>query len=173
MALYVCSDLHFNHGNIIKYCNRPYKHVDEMNKSLLDNWNGVVRNEDSVYYLGDFGLGSAEMLYHTFFKNLRGQIHFLRGNHDSEFFNYLTKNIKHPYILPEIFNLSYNKHKFVFSHFPLQSWNGQTKGSIHCFGHIHNKDFPHIKNRYNVCMEAIGYVPISLENIISRSEKDK
>ena len=48
--IFFTSDTHFGHANIIKYAHRPYAEVDEMNKTLIDNWNSVVSNEDLGYF---------------------------------------------------------------------------------------------------------------------------
>lgn len=40
--VFLISDTHFDHENIIKYCSRPFKSKDEMNKTIIDNWNSVV-----------------------------------------------------------------------------------------------------------------------------------
>ena len=47
------ADLHFGHKNIIRYDNRQFASVDEMDNTLIKNWNSVVSNDDTVYILGD------------------------------------------------------------------------------------------------------------------------
>ena len=55
--LFFTSDTHFNHTNILQYCNRPFKIVDQMNETIITNWNNVVEPDDIVFHLGDFCLG--------------------------------------------------------------------------------------------------------------------
>lgn len=63
MSIFITPDPHFNHGNIIKFCNRPFIDTKEMNKSLILSWNNLITDEDEVYILGDFSLGSSKMHY--------------------------------------------------------------------------------------------------------------
>ncbi len=55
--IYLISDLHLVHKNIIRYCNRPFSSVEEMNRTLIDDGNKVVKEDDFVYLVGDLGLG--------------------------------------------------------------------------------------------------------------------
>ena len=50
---YYISDLHFGHKNVLKFDNRPFDSVEEMNQTILDNWNNTIKNNDDVYLLGD------------------------------------------------------------------------------------------------------------------------
>ena len=77
--IYVTSDTHFNHKNIIEYCNRPYSSVEEMNKAIIDNWNSVVKDEDTVYVLGDFCLGGKEAIKELC-SQLKGHKILIKGN---------------------------------------------------------------------------------------------
>jgi len=54
MNQWFSADDHFGHGNIIKYCNRPFKDSNDMNSSLIRNWNQRVKPEDTVFHVGDF-----------------------------------------------------------------------------------------------------------------------
>ncbi len=81
MEIYVISDTHFNHKNIIDYCNRPFKDIDEMNNTIIYNWNRIVKKDDIVYHLGDFFLGSKFDLK-DIVDRLNGAIYLIRGNHD-------------------------------------------------------------------------------------------
>ena len=57
MTILMASDLHLNHWNIVKYCNRPFKSVGEMNDQIISNFNSVIQPEDTLYHLGDFCMG--------------------------------------------------------------------------------------------------------------------
>lgn len=81
MATWFTADLHFGHANIIGYCQRPFTDVDAMNRALVDNWNEVVAESDTVWIVGDFALGKpTETL--PFATELHGHKILLAGNHD-------------------------------------------------------------------------------------------
>jgi calcineurin-like phosphoesterase family protein len=52
--IFFTSDTHFYHTNIIKYCNRPFSSVEEMNQKLIENWNNTISEHDTIFHLGDF-----------------------------------------------------------------------------------------------------------------------
>ena len=81
MKIFVISDTHLNHTNIIKYCNRPFSSVEEMNKAIIDNWNNTVGPDDYVYMLGDFCLGGVETVKELC-SQLNGHKILIKGNHD-------------------------------------------------------------------------------------------
>ena len=83
--IWFSSDHHFFHNNIIKYCNRPFETVEEMNEALVKNWNSVVGPDDHVYHLGDFCFGNVEKWNWCLEPGrLNGHIHLILGNHDPE-----------------------------------------------------------------------------------------
>ena len=64
--IFITADLHLGHANIIRYCGRPYRDVNEMNEDLIRRWNSVVSDNDRVFFLGDFALGDIEKKYCSF-----------------------------------------------------------------------------------------------------------
>ena len=78
--IYFTSDTHFGHANILNFCKRPFKDVDEMNEELIKRWNEVISKEDTVFHLGDFAFGGAEIWNKTL-PRLNGHIVLILGNH--------------------------------------------------------------------------------------------
>ena len=83
---YVTSDLHLGHDNIIKYCNRPFQSVEDMDSTLINNWNTTISTSDDVLFLGDLAMADKEQTI-TYFNKLNGNIVFIRGNHDEKKLN--------------------------------------------------------------------------------------
>ena len=50
---YFISDLHLGHKNVLKFDNRPFINIEEHDKTIIDNWNSKVNDNDDVYVLGD------------------------------------------------------------------------------------------------------------------------
>jgi calcineurin-like phosphoesterase family protein len=145
---------HLGHLNIIKLANRPFSSVEEMDETLIDNWNKTVGKNDLVYHLGDFAYKGA---YEPseYLKRLNGNIVLLKGNHDPLLWG------KH-YI-----EFTINKRLFVLCHYPFEEWNGYFRGAIHIHCHTHKPELISAERRFNVTVEATEYKPISLEEIIS------
>ena len=79
--IYFISDTHFQHFRVIAYCNRPFGSLREMNETLIKNWQSIVKPEDTVYFLGDFGFMGVKK-GKEILSQLPGKIIALRGNHD-------------------------------------------------------------------------------------------
>ncbi len=173
--IYVTSDLHFGHKNIIRFENRPFESVEEMDDALINNWNKVVSNEDLVYILGDLSFyrpaNTMDIL-----RELNGKKILIIGNHDlfldfSEFDKSLFEEII-PYK-----EIKYKKKRIIMSHYPIAVWNGKHYGTIHLFGHIHSNiytDHPLEKiepNSYNVGVDMNHYKPVLLDDILELIHK--
>ncbi|MDD1701566.1 MAG: metallophosphoesterase, partial [Methanoregula sp.] len=170
--IFVISDLHLGHENIIRYCSRPFVHHDpaEMDAVLIRNWNACVRPGDRVIFLGDLLYGKPALPAEDYVKQLNGRITFVSGNHDNPGFSGSVPSCC----------MTFEDIPFLFIHDPADAPTGFSGWIIH--GHHHNNDlrqFPFIdyENRtVNVSAEVVGYVPVDLREICrlvqSRSEQN-
>ena len=157
MTVFLISDTHFNHKNIIKYCNRPFRSTQEMDSELIKNWNSVVKKTDTVFFLGDFSLGH-EVAY---FMKLNGHVFFIKGNHDQE---QVAGNQTYDNLI-----LPYGDEQFYLVHSPKDIPEEFDGWAI--TGHVHNNygEFinPDVMN-VNVSVEMIDYTPIPLAEIAKK-----
>jgi calcineurin-like phosphoesterase family protein len=157
--LFVISDTHFCHANIIKYCSRPFENADLMNRVLTDNWNSVVNKDDVVLHLGDItaGVGKLKDQYtQNILSKLNGKKIFVRGNHDN--------GIRCVGML-DTFNFYWYGVKIHCEHIPNTKF--QDLGDFHLHGHIH-QNIINLKNSFNCSVENINYTPIRLSEIIEK-----
>jgi calcineurin-like phosphoesterase family protein len=162
--IYFTSDTHYSHSNIIKFCNRPFKDVIEMNQCLVDNWNSVVTPKDIVYHLGDFSFGDSKTTDHII-KSLKGHITLILGNHDYKRVKGYTASL-----FDEVCHLKQIKvdsETIVMCHYPMLVWNKSHYGSIMLHGHQHGSGryIPGIK-RLDVGVDVHNFSPISIERVL-------
>ena len=81
MTLWLTSDLHFGHENIIRYCGRPFGDVEEMDAELVRRWNERVEPGDLVWVLGDVAMGPIHRSL-ALVSELAGDKLLVAGNHD-------------------------------------------------------------------------------------------
>ena len=163
------SDTHFNHANIIKYCNRPFASVEEMNEKLIENWNSVVGKDDLTWCLGDFCLGPDQKKHiPELVSKLNGRINLILGNHDHN-------SVKFYYDAG--FNRVYDRKVIIndfviLTHAPLMFLNDNTP-FFQVFGHVHCSElYPTFaKTGCCVCVERHDYKPISWKKIQAEYEK--
>ena len=81
--MFFMSDHHFGHKNIIKFCNRPFNDVEEMNEYMIAQHNSVVGPDDYCVFGGDISFAPASKAnYHL--SRMNGHKIFILGNHDFE-----------------------------------------------------------------------------------------
>lgn len=79
--MWMTADTHFGHANIIRYTNRPFGGVEQMDQALVDAWNDRVHLGDEVWHLGDVVMGRAEQTL-AIISRLHGRKLLIPGNHD-------------------------------------------------------------------------------------------
>jgi len=163
MSWFFTADTHFSHGNIIKYCKRPFldfvdqgicdlislgtiparefvvseQTVAEMDSCIIDSINSLVDKHDNLVIVGDFcfakGRSKVEKA-RSYRERINCQnVYLILGNHDNRD------------VLKPLFNAIYENYLFqidgqqIFaSHYPARSWNRAAYGSWMVYGHVHN-----------------------------------
>jgi calcineurin-like phosphoesterase family protein len=127
------ADFHFGHSNIIRYCNRPFRNVEEMDQTILERLNASVKANDSLYFLGDFCIGSkVRALEHR--KQIRcRKIFAVPGNHDKQI-RKLTEEFSW---LSNLAEISLHGQPIVICHHAMRVWNRSHHGAWHLYGHSH------------------------------------
>lgn len=173
MTIWASSDWHLGHANIIKYCDRPWKNVVDMNAGLIANHNKLVAPNDDVYLIGDLCMGRVKETIHLL-HHFNGRKHLVLGNHDyrlesnKEFArNFIWIRHYHELVVKSDDD---NKQKFVMSHYPMSSWNGSFHGSVMLHGHVHGSENSSDRRIYDVGVDANDYQPVSLNDIAKWAE---
>jgi calcineurin-like phosphoesterase family protein len=174
--IWFTADHHLGHSNIIKYTNRPFKDVDEMDNILIDNWNKEVKELDTVYHLGDVTMYNYEK-FCTYISRLRGNIKIVPGNHDywtdnwDRYNNFLEPKSSSGIgidVLPPLYTLKIGKKNpivIVLCHYPLAIWDRSHFNSYHLHGHSHGK-FKSVGKMYDVGVDSNNFKPVNLDEIL-------
>lgn len=160
--IWVISDTHFNHANILKYGrDKDFQSIQEMNEVMVERWNSVVKPTDKVYHLGDFAMGPRADIP-MFIRSLHGKKRLVVGNHDD------VKSLA-PYFQKVMMWRMFPDWGLLLTHVPVHPttlkegrFGDATVKNIH--GHIHANPSP--AGPYQcVCVEQIDYTPVNIEDL--------
>lgn len=141
------SDVHWGHKNVIKYSNRPFESVEDMNRQLIDNWNKTVKPTDYVFSLGDFAFGKIGFIIEVL-QQLNGNIFMITGNHDEE----ILKNrqmLLDMGLVKEIVpykEIRINNQFICLFHYGCRVWNKCHRDSFLLYGHSHGNLPPYSRS---------------------------
>jgi calcineurin-like phosphoesterase family protein len=130
--IWFTSDHHFGHTNVLGFepIARPFKTVEEMNVTMIDRWNSVVKQADTIYHLGDvvFGRKNLQLL-----RMLNGKKRLIMGNHDNyglyEYAKYFER----------IYGAKYWE-RCVLTHIPVHPSNLASRAMLNVHGHLHSSN---------------------------------
>lgn len=170
MTVWFCSDPHFDHANILRYCQRPFSDVREMNKAIIRNINDVVEDNDTLYVLGDLGFFHMNDLatLRRFTQALNGNKILIVGNHDRlpahEYEEAGFKSV----------HTSLTAEGYYMAHDP--AWSITQPNGTKCLcGHVHTL-FKKVGNIINVGVDVWDYGPVSkdtIDNMFKELEQKK
>ena len=178
--IFFTSDSHYGHENIIKFCDRPFKNIEEMDYKLIENWNKKVPQDGLVFHLGDFAWGGYE-----FWKKIRdqlnGEIILIKGNHDQKNMSTTAEQELFTHVTWQMF-IQVENRKLWLNHYPFLCYAGvyrePHKLIYQLYGHVHSgpnkkgQDIPRLVHtypmQYDVGVDNNNYEPISWEELNSK-----
>jgi calcineurin-like phosphoesterase family protein len=183
--LWFTADLHLGHGNIIKYCRRPFLDaagaerarqdprggwkvpadaVQRHDESLLEAINERVAADDVLWIVGDFSLAPTEVA-RGYRERIRcREVNLVRGNHDLASYDPLFSRVIDQGMVKHLGK------KIWLNHYPMRTWDKAYHGAWHLYGHVHGRlrdedaGNPRLL-AMDVGVDACGYRPVSFEEV--------
>jgi len=160
---------HFFHANMLKFKDddgnpvRPFKSLEEMHETMIENWNGVVKDEDYVYHLGDVTF-RYDGAFNQLMRRLKGKKRLIVGNHDKLWNPALQANFEKVF-----FWHGFREGNFTATHMP-QLLDALRDGAFNVHAHVHKRSRkdPHY---INTCVEVRNYTPVNYDTILEEIEK--
>lgn len=174
MQYWFTSDLHLGHANIIRYCQRPFKSLGEMNRTIIKRWNERVKLEDIVFHIGDFCFKNSNdargegvpIPSIEWEKKLNGKIIHIKGNHDG---NNSTKTIIQGMLIQHCGQRAYLVHK-------PEHYNPAYE--LNLVGHVHEKwEYKFMEDGHvlllNVGVDVNKFMPLTFQEILKKVRRIK
>lgn len=164
---WLISDTHFEHDNMVEYCNRPKDFNIRLFKNLIR-----IPYQDILIHLGDIGMGKDQFVHNKYIKPLSCKKWLVLGNHDHKS-NLWYLNNGWEVVCKRLFFEAFGK-KILFSHKPVKD---DDYYDINIHGHFHNSQLHQqepellaIKNDKQILFapEYSRYQPVSLEKFINK-----
>lgn len=165
--IYYIGDTHFGDKRVMELADRPYSSIQEMDNDIVRKWNLRVRENDTVYVLGDFAFDdiSAQVI-----DKLCGRKILIIGNHDEVF---SAETLRKFVCVKTIETISDCNRSVCLCHYPLLSYKNSVYGGYHVFGHIHNNKNDkayylqsQLSNSFNCSADVVGFTPRTLNELI-------
>lgn len=167
--IYLTGDTHFNHFAITRHCGRPFKTIEEMNGTLIEEINSTVGKNDTLFHLGDFGWKASDYGKLRMRINVR-ELHVVKGNHDAPSLR------NHVSSLELMVFATFNGQPYHMCHYPFSSWSAQHHGCICLHAHSHGRA-PAMPRRFDVGVDVAyrifgHYRPFSLSEVLDLIDFD-
>ncbi len=158
MIFYI-ADMHFGHENVLRFDDRPFSEIGQMDETLVQNWNARVTDDDTVYVLGDAFWKNEENSV-KILPQLNGHKHLIQGNHDR------VKGKLRLYweSIAQYAEINDENRLVILSHYPMLFYKSQHHGAAMLYGHVHNSREWQLVEKWKREQWALG-IPCRLINV--------
>jgi calcineurin-like phosphoesterase family protein len=164
--MFTASDYHFNHFNCIKFDNRPYSDIKQMNEDLVNKHNSITNKDSLTFIIGDVAMGRDVSEVVNYLESMKGDKVLVKGNHDHNFLR--DHKFRECFVMIDnYYSPDLNGTKVVMQHYPIYEWDKMHRGAIHLHGHIHTKQVPYADDCkiLNVGIMNSGFVPRKMSDV--------
>lgn len=169
--IWFTSDMHLGHSRILEYSTRPFKNVEEMDETIINNWNSVVDTKDTVYLLGDVSFHPKEKTLNILAK-LKGTINLIRGNHDKRL---SPEALKRFGFVKDLHTVKVSDadavggggtQNIILCHYALRVWEKSHYGAWSLYGHSHST-LPELQGykSFDIGVDGHNFFPWSYEEV--------
>ena len=163
--VYLISDTHFSHRNILNWSRTQFKTYEEHDDYLIERWNNTVNPTDTVIHLGDVCFQKA-LRYDYVMSKLNGIKRLVMGNHDD------LNHDRLKYFNSVHGSLIDKGDKIVYTHIPVHPSLLEHRWNYNVHGHLHSNQID--DSRYiNISCENTSLTPVLKSNIIEEINNDK
>ena len=174
--MFFVSDTHFQHENIVKYCKRPFKDVEENDEELIRRWNEKVPEDGIVFHLGDVAFGDPDKV-DKILERLNGKIYLVIGNHD---WRRIVNQHKWRFeLMTQQINMKVGKRHVILNHYPMLAFSGawrEVDATYQLFGHVHTSPYTDegldqqrmkylFTSQYDVGVDNNNFTPVSWKEV--------
>ncbi len=168
--IFLTADHHFGHKAIVRYSERPFATIDEMDAALISRWNEVVGPKDIVFHIGDISFHRAartEEILHA----LNGRIRLVRGNHDKNLSAHTAKRFEWVKDYYE-YRWAKSQPEMILCHYAFDVWNKGHYGAFHVHGHSHGNLKTVRPRRMDVGVDTNDLYPYNIHDVVACLEKE-
>jgi calcineurin-like phosphoesterase family protein len=159
--IWFSADYHIGHANIIKYANRPYKDVEEMDKTIMENFNNLIKKNDIIFFLGDIAFGEDLTRRILILMLQKAEVHFILGNHDHKYIKTIEALAGS---INNLLDIEIDGQPITLCHYSMRTWNKSHFDSWQLYGHTHGR-LPPVGKQWDVGIDNNRFLPVSYETL--------
>ena len=173
-VIYYIADTHFGDTKAMELSGRPFSHVEDMDATIIANWQSRVTPADHVYVVGDLAANNKKPV-EWYLRQLPGQLHFIEGNHDGKWEP--DCDLDRWFLeVRQIANIKDRRRRVMLCHYPCLDYNYELFGGYLAFGHVHQitrAPYWHVlrgmERALNVCVDVNKFMPVTLDEAIENN----
>lgn len=165
MTIYFTADWHLGHKKILTLGHgRPFENIQHHDNTLIRNYNKIVSDDDTCYFLGDICWNQSYESYKKLFEQLNGKKYVILGNHDNKQNIFRCKRDGLIEDVYEMKTIQIGNDRVFLCHYPMREWQGYHAGVPMLYGHTHG-NIEDYKQSTDIGVDCWEYEVVSYDEL--------